>query len=566
MISKVVLRNFKRFEDQTFELDSHMVFAGPNNSGKTTVLQAIAAWKFALSKWPPEGGRKKSKGWLRTDFSPVPLQEFAQLWAHKSTYYRKRDIKGKEAHPRPLEIAVHGQRDGCPWQLTMEFGYVNKDQVYFKPKIDGAGGIDEAARELKVAYIPSFSGISLEEKFHTPAYQDMLIGQGKLGDILRNLLLQVSKDEDKGKWDDLCKRIREIFQCELLPPVETAFILCEYHDLQSQRKSRRKMRLDINTAGSGFQQVLLLLAFLYARPASVLLIDEPDAHLHVNLQGRAYRLLREIARERNGQLIIATHSEVLIKSTQPNHITSFFGKNPKILATAQDRDILQYGLKELDGKDLLDAEQAGNRILFLEGQSDYAILKAWAEVLEHPPHPLRKWFADNTAYWRDMQGVGSWKVEFHHFQALRQCHPEMKGFMLLDADAKKNCSSSPPADSPTGMRLERWRRYEIENYLIHPEAIRRFIKGEQARTFAPQLAKAEQYMKDTMGRGFFSDPLNYDLEAIKASERFFRPMFNQAGGTVYKRDLHKLAAAMRPEELHGDVRDMLDAIAEHFGL
>lgn len=47
-ISKVVIRNFKRFSDETFDLDGHVVVAGPNNSGKTTLLQAVATWSLAL--------------------------------------------------------------------------------------------------------------------------------------------------------------------------------------------------------------------------------------------------------------------------------------------------------------------------------------------------------------------------------------------------------------------------------------------------------------------------------------------------------------------------------------
>ena len=44
MIRKVILRRFKRFADETFEsLPGHIVLAGPNNTGKTTVLQRSPA-------------------------------------------------------------------------------------------------------------------------------------------------------------------------------------------------------------------------------------------------------------------------------------------------------------------------------------------------------------------------------------------------------------------------------------------------------------------------------------------------------------------------------------------
>ena len=49
-IHRVRLRRFKRFGDVEFVLPGHVVLAGPNNTGKTTVLQAIAAWSLGLDR------------------------------------------------------------------------------------------------------------------------------------------------------------------------------------------------------------------------------------------------------------------------------------------------------------------------------------------------------------------------------------------------------------------------------------------------------------------------------------------------------------------------------------
>lgn len=51
MINKVVVKNFKKFEHIEFELPDHLVIAGSNNSGKTTLLQAIAAWSEIAFQW-----------------------------------------------------------------------------------------------------------------------------------------------------------------------------------------------------------------------------------------------------------------------------------------------------------------------------------------------------------------------------------------------------------------------------------------------------------------------------------------------------------------------------------
>ena len=51
MITQVKVEFFKRFQSETFKLGDDVVLAGPNNSGKTTLLQAIAVWNLALQRW-----------------------------------------------------------------------------------------------------------------------------------------------------------------------------------------------------------------------------------------------------------------------------------------------------------------------------------------------------------------------------------------------------------------------------------------------------------------------------------------------------------------------------------
>lgn len=48
MIRDVAIRRFKRFESETLDVSGHVILAGPNNCGKTTVLQAVAAWALEL--------------------------------------------------------------------------------------------------------------------------------------------------------------------------------------------------------------------------------------------------------------------------------------------------------------------------------------------------------------------------------------------------------------------------------------------------------------------------------------------------------------------------------------
>ena len=51
MIRRLEIRNLKRFKQFECALAEHLVIVGPNNCGKTTLLQAIAFWSEIALHW-----------------------------------------------------------------------------------------------------------------------------------------------------------------------------------------------------------------------------------------------------------------------------------------------------------------------------------------------------------------------------------------------------------------------------------------------------------------------------------------------------------------------------------
>ena len=225
---------------------------------------------------------------------------------------------------------------------------------------------------------------------------------------------------------------------------------CEYRD-RGTRKA-----LDLSNAGSGTLQVILLLAFLYARPGSVLLLDEPDAHQHVILQKQVYALLRKIARQRRGQVVVATHSEVLLDATTPSRVLAFVGDSPRLLASKSERDQIREALKSVSTVDLLRARESG-AVLYLEGSSDETILREWARILDHPARQ----FLEN-GYVHHLGGRRLRHARAHLF-ALRGHFPAIRALCLLDGDMREERESETLKSS---FQVSRWRRYEIKNYLL----------------------------------------------------------------------------------------------------
>ncbi len=568
MIEKIILKNFKRFHQQEFDLSGAIILAGPNNSGKTTLIQAIATWYFAWNKWYVEKGSSQAKRRTgavitRQILSTMPLRELNLLWKDTSTVLKR--AEGKPGTPRVMSITLKGKRNDTLGELTMEFRYSNSEIVYAKPSEASMASIDKKGPEWQkwpgaIVHIPSFSGISSEEPIHAREYQDWLIGQGKPGDILRNLLVEVYKKEEN--WKRLKSEIRDIFGYSLLPPQHEGrpFILCDYlPGILSGGGYGGLPKLDIASAGSGFLQTLMLLAFFYARPASILLMDEPDAHLHVILQGQVYDRLRQLAGESDSQLIVATHSEVLINATEPSKIISFYGM-PHILVKDTERDAVRKAIKRLSSTDIALAE--GKRILYVEDESDFRILRSWAKALKHR---ASEWFTSEDAYCHYMRG--SWPgIARSHFFALRALELEMKGLILLDGNGKDDRDNSPSSLHEVkieGLKVHTWKRYEIENYLVHPTAIRRFFDRESIRN--PILGEIViENMKKILPPAVMERPLDdHDyLNKTAASKELFPTFLKETGRGIEKADYYQIAEGMQTDEIGKDIEDFFDLFVE----
>ena len=273
MINRVVIKHFKKFAQQEFDIPRHLVVVGRNNSGKTTLLQAIGAWAEIAYQWVqynPDLARDRDGNYPSTNlnllkFYSVPLADFQHLWTDKNVL-------------EPASVWLHT----VPWKIGFEIIYGENELSYIRP----AKEVHEKDLEKYISdplipvYIPPLSGIEIREPSLnladvSPAY----FAKAQAGSILRNLLLDVSHDEQK--WTKLQDVILSFFGYKLDLPSAGAQIHARY------RHSVKSQSYDLSSAASGFLQVLLIFATLFAREeARVFLIDEPDAHLHLFLQDK----------------------------------------------------------------------------------------------------------------------------------------------------------------------------------------------------------------------------------------------------------------------------------------
>lgn len=562
MIRSVTIRRFKMFDEATFDIAGHVVLAGQNNSGKTTVLQALAAWSLALEQWKLLNDDHKHKGayskkpLARQAFNAVPLRAFDMLW-------KDRAYEGEVT----VEVTM-----ATGATVAMELAADSSEQIYVRPTKETSR--EALARAMpSMVYVSSVDGLEIEEPWiNNPDWIRTLLGRQRPGSILRNLLVMAAAT---AAWDDLRGSVARLFGVELLAPQTLGGqIVCEF------RRPGEKRSLDILNAGSGLHQVLLLLACLHTRPGAVLLIDEPDAHLHVFLQDTIFSEIRQVAAKTNAQVILATHSEVIFRSVPPEQLVVMMG-NPRRLTDVTEREQLSRAMAVLEQVDILNSLRAPG-VLYFENYTDLNLLRAWAQVLGHRTAD----YLNQQPFWKpqvweprdDARGIKAQE----HFNALKLVRADIGGVWLVDGDGKRNIKVGE-APEPSKLNRVAWSRYETESYLVHPAALARFIN---ARTDAGGGVDAvrsffSQAFDEFLGAGigsrvadeFIANPrtpsgaVERYLQETKARTTILGGILEEAGihGFDYTR-FSEIAIMMEPDEIHPEVVEKLDFIQKAFGL
>lgn len=563
MLTRLRIRNFKRFTDADIELGQTVVCIGPNNSGKTSALQALALWQIGVRRWLEKRGGKttpeKRPGITlnRRDLLSMPVPSANLLW-HDLHVRSVEKRNGKQDTKNVfIDIIVEGFDGQKTWECGLEFYYANEESFYCRPIRIGRDKrmpVPIEAGSVQVAFLPPMSGLAANETRMDVGAVQVRIGEGRTAEVLRNLCLRVVR-EFPDEWSELVADIRHLFGVELLPPNYVA----ERGEVTLNYRSETGKVFDLSSSGRGLQQTLLLLAYLKANPDSVLLLDEPDAHLEILRQRHVYQLLTEVGEVNNNQIIAASHSEILLNEAADRDVLiAFVGKPHRI----DDRGTqVAKSLKEIGFDQYYQAEQRG-WVLYLEGSTDLAILRAFAKTLNHNAADLlQRPFVHYIG--NQLNKANS------HFHGLKEAMPQLLGLVILD---RQDDPPTPSANLPAHF----WSKREIENYLIQLETLlvyaERLAKKQSAGPlFSDDL---QDHYRDTMDRCFRRLVPQIALENerdrwwndVKASEDFLDRLFEnffaelELPNLMRKTDYHFLAALVSERQIDNEIVEVLDRI------
>ena len=565
MLTNLTIRNFKRFAEVEVELGSPVVFIGPNNSGKTSAMQALALWDIGLKRWNerraglPMPEKRPGVTVNRRDLVAIPVPYANLLWHALRTRNVSRVDDRQRTENIRVDIIVDGVEGNTAWRCGLEFDYANQESFYCRPLRTVEGKtlermpVPPEAGSVEIAFLPPMSGLAATETRLDPGAVNVRVGEGRTAEVLRNLCFRI-REKSPEQWERLTEQIGTLFGAQLDAPryvEERGEITMSYRE--------RGVSLDLSSSGRGLQQTLLILAYMYANPGAVLLLDEPDAHLEILRQRQIYQLIADAAAGSGNQIIAASHSEVLLnEAAGRDAVVAFVGKPHRIDRGSQ----VLKALQDIGFDQYVQAEQTG-WVLYLEGSTDLAILRAFARRLGHE-RAMRALERPFVHY------VGNQLSKAEgHYHGLREALPELQGVAILDELGGGQCGG--------GLECLAWERREIENYLCSQATLEAYARLSRERAAGGPLfvpmdgAQGLAAMRDsieeiesamaTLGSGSPWDA------STKASDDFLIPLFKRyfeklgLPNLMSKNSFHELAEHVPEDEIAPEITEKLDAIA-----
>jgi ABC-type cobalamin/Fe3+-siderophores transport system ATPase subunit len=600
MIKSVKLTRFKKYKDQSFTLNPKGVslLVGGNNSGKSTLIHALAVWEFCKMILLHEKGRNtfnqnevgtgEGYGMSAEEFLPIAVPSLNHLWTNLKTQLSPAEkTVWADAYPGYI------MRIKCIWDhdeqlnkyLEIGLSLVN-DRLFIRVT---NSNIEEQDYIPNIVYLPTFAGVLPKENKATLAERRAYLGRGMAGSIIRNMVYDLYIEDNKicqellaGKTrmseaekrqlrersplQKLQENLRCTFRSELeVEPFSEEFhtvikinerkvVLNDNNQLEVLPKSKYAPR-DLITQGSGYLQWLSIFCILYSSNIDVLLLDEPDAHLHASLQSELLARLLDTGNNDKKQILVSTHSVEMIKQAPLDIVMSM--ETRKYLAEESSRVAVLSGVgSEYFPK--LDLLKMHKKLIFVENESDKSVLSTLGEKCGITlPNDIVYW--TNTDSHADRRRM---------FGELHKIIPDLKCVSLRDRDMDnpdmigEGLAYKPialPPDSP--IILLEWRRKNIESYLLCPNAI--------AEASGQTVDNVKQHIQDNFAlaisdHGYIEAIPPEPIIALDGKQIFRKETTGIEH--IYNCNKYDVAQKMTAIEVCEDIRTFITRVRNQFGV
>lgn len=302
MLTRIKIEKFKGIECFELNLQGVDVLIGGNNAGKSSTLQAL---QFAVSL-------------LQTMALESPLQYADGITAktlapEKIIYSPISDVYALLHGNEPL-------REGIGREMTIEIeeqdgGSSNRAKIIIKKGRNKNIIVSYQGEKLcrKMAeinpvfsmYVPGLAGVPFYEEYRSKGAVRRAAARGDCNTILRNVLYHLYQDDKKRT--SFLNDLNSIFpniSIEIDARLDNDGLIEVLVDDSNYKKP-------IDATGTGVLQAIQICAYMNYFEPQLLLLDEPDSHLHPNNQKMLAQMILQLA-SKSRNIIISTHSRHLV--------------------------------------------------------------------------------------------------------------------------------------------------------------------------------------------------------------------------------------------------------------
>lgn len=296
-IARIVLEKFKKVDRVDIDLHPINVLVGTNNAGKSSVLQGVHFSVIAAIARRIAG----QDTFTQDSLLYCPSRGFESL-RHGDPYLNQSNF----GH---LKITAELSADESEeYEIKI---YRGRNQGNIGCQRSGSlriGNMVSSSERLFSVYVPGLAGVSQYEQQLTESVVRRGVASGDANLYLRNVLLLIEQKRLRIGLEDLMRAVFPRFSLRItFDPVSDIHIHVE---VSTTGPNGRHCPLEL--AGTGVLQALQIFSYVTLFRPRILLLDEPDAHLHPDHQALLATVLLDTVRKTDTQIIISTHSRHLV--------------------------------------------------------------------------------------------------------------------------------------------------------------------------------------------------------------------------------------------------------------
>ena len=358
-ILAIKVEKFKRLSSVEITVGNVTVLIGGNNSGKSSFLQGIhlaittlQSARSASSKVQPASTLGVDQFLYKPSNQPVRLNHKVEMTSKSGPDFTFTYREAETDAPKNFGLKM---RRGKNANIALTFDHKN---TFYERASD-------RTRPLSI-FVPGLAGVALSEERRTDAIVTAGIAQGDANLYLRNVLLRLTLDQQK--LDKFHSIISEVFPdlkvfCAFDEHIHTHIeVFVEIDD--------NKVPLEL--VGAGALQAIQLVAYATMYDPGLLLLDEPDAHLHPSNQRLLAATLLKIAERGSAKIVLATHSRHIFDALTRSSMTDVVWLKQGDKQDRKDSEDLSIllDLGALDSYELLTSDRCRVVVLTEDSKSD----------------------------------------------------------------------------------------------------------------------------------------------------------------------------------------------------